>query len=158
MSIRDYIKEIPELRKIVITFALACISWLAFLLLASEISSNDRTADGNISSSEQIMSIAMTYKASSGNVGAAHTEKLKGEPLTVLSDIIDGLGIRDRLVQLQSNASGIAIQVERLYGDEFEALISTIDSRGLSIKTSDVKALPVNDERLISSTLLLEPK
>ncbi len=74
----------------------------------------------------------------------------------MLSEIVDTLGLRDRVVQLQSNVSGIALQLERVYGEELKEFLLTLDSRGLKIKTAEIKVLPVGSERFLAVTLLLE--
>ena len=138
--------------------ALLCASALSVwvlliaLLLSSGVSLDAASAD--LSSSGMVLDYAMQFKAlpRTGNV----ITDIPEEPLSALSNIINALGLRDRMQQLQSNPSGIVVQLERLYGNELGELLGSIENGGMSVKTAEIKALPVDGERLLSAVLTME--
>jgi len=143
-----------DFRKPAFLCGAALIVWvlLIALMLSSDTSFNLVSAD--LSSSGRVLDYAMQLKAlpRTGNVVAGIPE----EPLSVLSNIIDALGLRDRMQQLQSNPSGIVVQLERMYGDELGELLGSIENNGLSVKTAEIRALPREEGKLLSATLTME--
>lgn len=149
------LREMPESRRLSATYLLVLLVWAALVFILVNISRASVDVGKSISSGDQIINSAITYKSypSKGQPAAAAPT---GEPLTVLSEIVNTLGMRERMIQLQSNVSGIMLQIEKLYGSELEEFLATIESRGLKVKTAEIKVLPVAGERLLAITLLLE--
>ena len=143
-----------DLRKPAYLWGAALIVWILLIaiMLSSDASLNVVSAD--LSSSGRVLDYAMQLKAlpRSGNVVTETPE----EPLSTLSNIIGALGLRDRMQQLQSNPSGIVVQLERLYGDELGELLGSIENNGLSVKTAEIRALPSEEGRLLSAVLTME--
>jgi hypothetical protein len=144
-----------DFRRPIFLCAAALVVWvlLIALMLSSESSLN--LAGSDLSSSGRVLDYAMQLKAlpRTGNV----VTETPDEPLSALSNIIDALGLRGRMQQLQSNPSGIVVQLERLYGDELGELLGSIENSGLSVKTAEIRALPVPGEgRQLSATLTME--
>jgi hypothetical protein len=100
-----------------------------------------------------VLDYAMQFRALPRTNAAAVAS---GEPLGALSNIVDALGLRDRMQQLQSNPSGIVAQFEKLYGDELGDLLVSIENSGLSVKTAEIRALPGDGVRLLSAVLTME--
>lgn len=154
MTLSEF-REMPEARRISRLFLCAAVIWVLFLFLVMEIRDMAGQIDRDLSSGDQIINNAIVYRsypATSQTKAAASGE----EPLTVLSQIVDTLGLRERMLQLQSNASGILLQMDKLYGQELEEFLSTVESRGLSIKTAEIRSVPSGADRLIGVTLLME--
>lgn len=148
-------RELPESRKLMMTYAVAAVIWIAFIFFALKLSDSEQLVRANLNSGDQIINSAMVYR-SSGGAKRTETQAAAGEPLNVVSEIVNTLGLRERMMQLQSNSTGITMQFEKLYGDELRDFLMTLDSRGIKIKTAELRALPSANERLISITLLLE--
>ena len=147
--------ESPEWRRLARVYLLAAAVWIALVFFLVRISETAIRITGDIGSGELIIGNALTYRAYPGTSKKTSSVR-EAEPLTVLSDIIDTLNLRERVQQLQANSSGVLVQLERVYGEELRELLLTLDSRGLQIKTAEIKALPSGDVRLLSITLLLE--
>lgn len=155
MNFIGELREMPESRRLAVTYILAAMAWILLVFVLLQIFDASGKLGSAVSSSDQIINSAIKYK-SLPSKGGKTSSLQTGEPLTVLSEIVNTLGMRERMIQLQSNVSGIMMQIERLYGDELEEFLTTLESRGLIIKTAEIKALPVGGERLLSVTLLLE--
>jgi len=134
--------------------AAALVAWVLLIALMLSSDTSLRLVSSNLSSSARVLDYAMQFKAlpRAGNL----ITDIPDEPLSVLSNIIDALGLRSRMQQLQSNASGIVVQLERLYGDELGELLGSIENSGLTIKTAEIRALPRDDGRLLSAILTME--
>ncbi|MDL2263301.1 hypothetical protein LJC31_01470 [Synergistaceae bacterium OttesenSCG-928-I11] len=156
MNIIAELREMPETRKLTLIYLLAVLLWIALLFLLFRIYDTSHSLRTSLNTGDQIVNNAILYQASSSKGSSIPTQAIRGEPLSVLSEIVNTLGLRDRMVQLQSNVSGISLQLERVYGEELKDFLLTLDSRGLKIKTAELKALPVDNERLLAVTLLLE--
>ena len=150
------LREMPETRKLTLLYLFAVLLCVVLLFLLFRISGASYTLRTSLNVGDQIVNNAILYQASSSKGSSTSTQTIRGEPLSVLSEIVNTLGLRDRMVQLQSNVSGVSLQLERVYGEELKDFLLTLDSRGLKIKTAELKALPVDDERLLTVTLLLE--
>ena len=143
-----------DFRKPAVLCGAALVVWILLiaLMLSSDTSLGRASAD--LSSSGRVLDYAMQLKAlpRAGNV----VTEIPEEPLSALSNKISGLGLRDRMQQLQSNPSGIVVQLERLYGEELGELLSSIENSGLSIKTAEIRALPREEGKLLSAVLTME--
>lgn len=155
MSFWDQIRDEAEFRKLAVLYALVLLLWISAVWGASSLATLDEQLDRALVSSDQVLNSAILYRAagSSGGAGRSQTQQ---EPLSALSDIVDTLELRERLMQLQANASGIALQIEKLYGEELAEFLTVLDRRGLKIKNADIRSLPSGDDRLLSITMLLE--
>ena len=79
------------------------------------------------------------------------------EPLTAVSAILDKTGLQAKVAQLSSSPAGLALQVNRLYPDEFESLADEIRKSGLTVKTAEVRLLEARrDGRLLNAALTIE--
>ncbi|MBP8784993.1 MAG: hypothetical protein KBH12_05875, partial [Synergistaceae bacterium] len=65
------------------------------------------------------------------------------------------LKLRDKMQQLNSSPTGVSLQFERLYKNEFFDLLSALQKRGLTLKMVEMKALPVAKERLWSVSMIV---
>ena len=143
-----------DFRKPAFLCAAALVVWVLLIALVLSSEASFSRASSDISSSGRVLDYAMQFKAlpRTGNV----VTDIPNEPLGALSNIIDGLGLRDRMQQLQSNPSGIVVQLQRLYGDELGDLLGSIEKSGLSIKTAEIRALPAEEGKLLSATLTMD--
>lgn len=155
-SLQD-IRNSAEGRKLLRIYLFAALLWIALFVVLSQTAGSGTRLSADIDAGDGIIANGLLYKsypASRKNTPASQ----EAEPLTVLSDIVNALSLRDRLQQLQANSSGILVQLERMYGNEVNEFLLTLESRGLQIKTAELKPLPAGDIRLLNVTLLLETK
>ncbi len=156
MNVIAELREMPETRRLALIYLIAAVLWIALLFFVYRISGTSREIQASLSAGDQILNNAILYKSFSQKGTSPQARTIQGEPLSVLSEIVDTLALRDRVVQLQSNVSGITLQLERVYGEELKEFLLTLDSRGLKIKTAEIKALPLGTERFLAVSLLLE--
>jgi hypothetical protein len=147
--------ETPESRRALRIAALAAVIWIAFFVIAARITAAKHSLIGAMSVNDRIINSGMQYRAYP-RTGRTQTARSTEDPLGVLTQIVDALALRDRMQQLQSNASGVLIQLERLYGQELQEFLSTVESRGLEIRTAEIRALPASGGRVLSATFTLE--
>ncbi|MDR1915500.1 MAG: hypothetical protein LBQ58_02875 [Synergistaceae bacterium] len=149
------IMETPESRRILRLFLIAAVIWAAFFVFAVQIVEVNRRLALDLNVSDRIIDAGMRYRAYP-RTGQAQTARSTEEPLGVLTQIVDTLALKDRMQQLQSNASGVLIQFERIYGQEMQEFLSTVESRGLHIRTAEIRALPSGGGRVLSATFMME--
>jgi hypothetical protein len=97
----------------------------------------------------------MRFRALPRTSGAAPVSS--GEPLGAISQIVDALGLGDRMTQLQSNPSGVVVQLEKLFGEELKDLLYSIENRGLVVRTAELRAMPAEGGRVLNVTLMMAP-
>jgi hypothetical protein len=133
---------------------LAAAVWIVCLALTWETISVGRKIRADIVSSGRVMDYAVQFRAlpRTGQASSA-----AGDPLGALSQIVDALGMRDRLRDLKTNASGAVIQLDRLYGGELRDLLGAAEKRGLVVRTAEIRALPGETGRVLSVTVMVEP-
>jgi hypothetical protein len=147
--------EDRDFRNVFITFAVALAVWgMVFAFTAAALSLNRQVSD-EISSSDEVLDYAMRYRAlpRTGTGKRAASE----EPLGVVSRIVDALKLRDRTQRLQSSASGVSIQLERMFGGELMDFLVSLENGGLDVRAAEIRALPVSGVRLLSVSLTVEP-
>lgn len=149
------IREMPESRRLFRLFAAAAVLWLLFFILLYYIAAAGNTIKSGVASGDRVLSAAAIYTPSAAP-GTARTVS-DADTMTVVTDILDTLELRSRAIQLQSNASGVSLNLERVYGSEMQEFLSTLESRGLRIRNAELKSLPAGDERVLGAVLLLEP-
>ena len=151
------LRDMPEARKLLRLYGLVSGTWLISLVLLLYVYSFGSVVSSELYMGERILDMAAKYRAypASAQSAAAGSDE---DPLTLVSDIAETLNMRDRVQQLQSDESGVLLQLERIYGDEMVKFLSTAESRGLNVKTAEIKALPSGEDRLLGATFLLEKK
>ena len=143
-----------EFRRPFFACFLAAAVWIACFALVWEIMSLGERIRADIVSSGRVIDYAAQFRALPRTGPAA---RATGEPLGVLSQIVDALGLRDRLRQLQTNASGAVVQLDRLYGGELRDFLGAAEKRGLVLRTAEIRALPGEAGRVLSVTIMVEP-
>lgn len=158
MTVIDELRSMPEIRRLTITYAVVAVLWIALLFAILKVSDLSRDIGGDLSAGDQIISSALVYHADPGGSSQAQTQTFTGDALSVISEIVSTLGMRERMTQLQSNMSGISLQFEKLYGDELKDFLTALDNRGLKVQNGEIRALPSGDDRLLNAALLVETK
>jgi hypothetical protein len=149
------IKEMPEARRLFRLFLTAFALWTALLFLLFRIASMEKEISRNLGVGDQIINVASTYRAYPAGTQAVPLQP-GADALTVVSEIVEELGMRGRMTDLKADATGVLLQLDRLYGVEMKEFLTTIEKRGLRVKTAEVKALPGKEGRVLGSTFLLE--
>jgi hypothetical protein len=150
--------EDRDFRNVFITCAIALAVWGMVFAFATAASSLNRQVSDEISSSDEVLDYAMRYRALP-RTGMKNTDGVSAseEPLGVVSKIVDTLKLRDRTQRLQSNSSGVSIQLERMFGGELLDFLVSLENRGLDVRAAEIRALPVSGTRLLSVSLTAEP-
>ncbi len=146
------LKSMPEANRLLKLVLFALLVWLlglVFLLNANGISRQNKERLGETDSIMNAAVMIKSYPKQDTSPGR--------EPLTAVSSIIDSLGLKDRVGQMNSGTSGIVLQVNGIYPDELTNFIEAILRNKLSIKTAEIRAMSSGKEgRLINVTVALE--
>ncbi|MEA4873178.1 MAG: hypothetical protein VB076_10275 [Synergistaceae bacterium] len=147
----EEIRGLPETKKLIRLGLLALLVWTAgtaFFLEASSIlnSSKDRVMDTG-----KILDAANTFYSYPSRTSAEGKE-----PLSLLTDVINELSLKDRVGLMNSGSSGLTVQMTELNGAEFVSLLKRLSEKGLQVKTADIRAITsVQKGRLINSSMLI---
>ena len=148
----EEIKNAPEFARLVRLALAAAAVWLAFAAVLGFALSAKSANEARLREAEAVLRGASELRSyPERSVVSAE------EPLTAVSAILDKTGLRGRVAQLSSSPAGLALQVNRLYPDEFESLAEEIRKNGLAVKTAEVRALEARrDGRLLNVSLTIE--
>lgn len=149
------IRELPEARKLFKLILGAASLWILALILLLQALDLNTQARRDLADADRVVNASIVYKAHP-STNAPKPGSTADDPYAIVSEILASLGLEDRILQLSTQSSGVLLQVERLYGEEMAQLVTLFESQGLSVKTAELKALPVDKERLLTSTFLLE--
>ena len=148
------IKDSPDIRRVFSTLLLGISLWGAGVVFLSNTAALDRSAMEALRESDTIIQSASVYR-SFPSVGQ-NTAPVSGvEAMSDVSRIVEELKLRDKMQQLNSSPTGLSLQFERLYKNEFFDLLSALQKRGLTLKMVEMKALPVAKERLWSVSMIV---
>lgn len=146
------IKNQPEVRRLFSQALIAVLLWVLAVALLISVLEADSLARQKIAEADTIIQLGSQYRAYGISAGASTKE---GDELTVVTEIIERLGLREKVVQIGSAQKGVSVQVDGLYRDEFENLLAELSKKGISIKSAELRALPVKEERLWNVNLVL---
>lgn len=134
--------------------ALLCLLvWSAGLLWRADARSVDARAAVQEGRFLQLMRTLSQYQALPRKEEKKEVSAV--DALGALSRMLDRLALRDRVTQFASSGTGIAVQVERLYGEELGRLLQELGAEGFSIRSAELKVLPFGGEKLYLLSLLV---
>jgi hypothetical protein len=150
------IREMPEARKLFTLYLTAFVLWVILIALLLKIGGMEGEISRGLSAGDQIINAASVYR--SYPVAEKQSSAGQGvDTFNVVSEITDALGLGGaRRSQLQASASGVSLQLDRIYGREMAEFLKTAEERGLRVKTAEIKALPSNEGRVLAATFLWE--
>jgi hypothetical protein len=146
------LREIPESRRAFGLVLLAVVIWAAALFLLFLASGVGSGLGANMESGDRIINAATVYRAYP-RAGQSLTQAPGEDPMTVITEVVNTLGLSDRMRDLQMSPSGVSVQLDRLYGNELGEFLSTMESRGLAIRTAEIRVLPMDGERRLAVSL-----
>lgn len=152
LSNLEELKNAPEFPRFK-RFALAALAlWLAFFVVFGFALSAKRANEARLREAELVLKSASELRSyPERSVVSAE------EPLTAVSAILDKTELQGKVAQLSSSSAGLALQVNRLYPDEFESLVEELRGSGLTVKTAEVRVLEARrDGRLLNAVLTIE--
>lgn len=152
LSNLEELKNAPEFPRFK-RFALAALAlWLAFFVVFGFALSAKRANETRLREAELVLKSASELRSyPERSVVSAE------EPLTAVSAILDKTELQGKVAQLSSSSAGLALQVNRLYPDEFESLVEELRGSGLTVKTAEVRVLEARrDGRLLNAVLTIE--
>jgi len=147
----EEIRGLPETKKLIRLGLLALLVWTAgtaFFLEASSIlnSSKDRVMD-----TRKILDAANTFYSYPSRTSAEGKE-----PLSLLTDVINELSLKDRVGLMNSGSSGLTVQMTELNGAEFVSFLKRLSEKGLQVNTADIRAITSTQKgRLINASMLM---
>jgi len=147
----EEIRGLPETKKLIRLGLLALLVWTAgtaFFLEASSIlnSSKDRVMD-----TRKILDAANTFYSYPSRTSAEGKE-----PLSLLTDVINELSLKDRVGLMNSGSSGLTVQMTELNGAEFVSFLKRLSEKGLQVNTADIRAITSAQKgRLINASMLI---
>jgi hypothetical protein len=146
-----------ELRKPILTCLAAAVAWIAAFALLAVSGGEARDSWRGLDESSQVIGFAMRFHALPRTGAKKAAASSHGDPLGTLERVVDALGLRERRSSLQSNASGVVIQLGKLYGGELRDLLKAVESEGLEVKTAELRAMPGEGGRVMNVTLVVAP-
>lgn len=148
----EELKNAPEFPRFRRSALAAAVVWLAFFVVFGFALSAKSANESRLREAELVLKSASELRSyPERSVASAE------EPLTAVSAILDKTGLQGKVAQLSSSPAGLALQVNRLYPDEFESLVEELRGSGLTVKTAEARLLEARrDGRLLNVSLTIE--
>ena len=145
------IRGLPETKKLIRLGLLALLIWTAAAALFLEASVILNNSKERIIDAGRVLSAANTFYSYPSRSSAGDKE-----PLSLLTDTINELGLKDRVGLMNSGSSGLTVQMSELNGAEFVSLLKSLSEKGLQVKTADIRAITSAQKgRLINASMLI---
>lgn len=119
--------------------AAACIWILGACVMVSAVS---RTAEfkARVRDANTVVSAAKRVRS------MPSLESLGNEPLTEISKIASGLGIKNNILQMGVSPSGLVLEVRGLDTETFSKLVSMLSKKGFTVKSCEARVLSSGKE------------
>ena len=76
--------------------------------------------------------------------------------MSLLTDAINELSLKDRVGLMNSGSSGLTVQMTELNGAEFVSFLKRLSEKGLQVNTADIRAITSAQKgRLINASMLI---
>ncbi|MDR3353661.1 MAG: hypothetical protein LBO21_01330 [Synergistaceae bacterium] len=148
------IREMPDSRRLLGLVVLTVAVWAAAAALMFRIAGVNASLNESLESGDRIINAASVYR-SYPQKGPDQSRPAEKDPMSVITGIVQAMGIGERM-SIHSNPSGISVQLDRLYGSELREFLNIMESRGLKVRTAEIRALPRGEERLLSISFQME--
>jgi hypothetical protein len=147
--------EIPGARRTILFLLAAIIIWFTGMYYSSGTTRLEQTYRLQQGRLVTLNELAVQYRQlivdTSGNIKTA-TDDL----MPVFSQIVEGAGLRDRLIQISLASRGVTVQMERLYAEDLIKILNELTRHGIRVYASELRAMPYQDNRLFVFTATLE--
>ena len=147
----EEIRGLPETKKLTRLGLLALLVWTAGTALFLEASDILNSSKERIIDTGRILDAANTFYSYPSRNSAEGRE-----PLSLLTDAINELSLKDRVGLMNSGSSGLTVQMTELNGEEFVSLLKRLSEKGLQVRTADIRAITSSQKgRLINASMLI---
>lgn len=148
----DELRNVPSAVKLGKLAIFALCLWLLGLVIFSKALFIMNDNGERMKEADRILNAATTIKSYPSRGFSAGEE-----PLTVVSGVIDKLGVKERVSKMASTSTGLVVQLDRLYPDELTKLVEEFSKSGLPIATTEIRAAVSGKEgRTITAVFSLE--
>jgi type II secretory pathway component PulM len=152
----EEIREMPEARRVFRLFLLAFVLWAVTIAILWRVMAMEREIAASLANGDQIINVASAYRSYPDISQGVPSTQSGTDSLASVSEIVDTLGLRSRQSQLQANASGVQLQLDRLYGGEMREFLNALERKELRVRTAEVKTLSSPEGLVLNASFLLE--
>lgn len=143
-------ETLPQYQKLKKALAAVIIVWLLFGIVFSYACT---ARDG---SRERFMEARRVLKAATELKSYPLDNAQYAEPLSSVSAILDKSKLQPKVSQLSSSSTGLLLQINRLYPEEFRILTEELSKSGLVVQTAEVRVLAARrDGKLLNVTMTI---
>jgi len=147
----EEIRGLPETKKLIRLGLLALLIWTAAAALFLEASAVLNSSKERFNDAGKILDAANTFYSYPSRTSAGGKE-----PLSLLTDAINELSLKDRVGLINSGSSGLTVQMTELNGAEFVSFLKRLSEKGLQANTADIRAITSAQKgRLINASMLI---
>lgn len=147
----EEIRGLPESKKLVRLALLALLIWTVGTVLFLEASAGLNSSRERVIDTGKILDAANIFYSYPSRTSAEGKE-----PLSVLTETINELNLKDSVGLINSGSSGLTVQMTELDGTEFVSFLKLLSKKGLQVRTADIRAITSPRKgRLINASILI---
>ncbi len=148
----DWLRTDRQARRSVLLLLLGAVLWVTAISLWGEAGDLRSRMILQEDRFRRLAQVVRSYR----NQPRQETKKApSGDILSILSSLIDQVGVKDRLVQLSAGAAGATLQLERLYGEELATLLQELERKDLPPLSVELRSVPQGETKRFSCSILV---
>jgi len=142
-------------RKAVFLLILSILAWgsfLFFLQKADEVMGRLELQERRFM---DLLVMADEYRSRTIRVLPGDADISQRDPMTLISEALDALSLKQNLVQMSATSSGVTLQLRNIYGGQMMNLLERINRSGLSVESAELKAVNTDQGRLLDISVIV---
>ncbi|MBN1332467.1 MAG: hypothetical protein JW971_01775 [Synergistales bacterium] len=102
-----------------------------------------------------LLVMADEYRSRTMTIIPGDGEIAERDPMTLISEALDVLSLKQNLVQMSATSSGVTLQLRNLYGGQMMNLLERISRSGLSVESTEIKAVNTDQGRMLDISVIV---
>lgn len=140
--------------KFLVVLILALSVWTGSLLVSDEAARNTNTLSSQQARFNTLLTLASEYKTLAPASASAQSNV---DVASVFASVSERMELGSRVNRITPDGRNQAVEINRLYVEEFAQLQRQLSSRGVRFLAAEMRALPSGSERLMTISAIIGP-
>ena len=147
--------EAPGSVRLVAAGLLALTVWSGVLMMRNWTAQSMSTLTAQQGRFRTLLTLGNEYKSLAPNARTAQTGNV--DVATVFAQVSERMQLGSRVNRISPDGRNQAVEINRLYAEEFTELQRQLASRGVRFIAAELRALPAGNERLFTVSAIIGP-
>ncbi len=147
--------EAPGSVRLLAAGLLALTVWSGVLMISNWTAQSMTTLNAQQARLRTLLTLGNQYKSLAPNARNTQTENV--DVATVFAQVSERMQLGSRVNRISPDGRNQAIEINRLYAEEFTELLRQLANRGVRFIAAELRALPAGNERLFTVSAIIGP-